>query len=132
MSKEVKELLGELLTGVLGYEALLAFLTAGICLWKGYALPAALLGILAGFAAVCLMLLDMGRVTDHCVNSGDEKYAQQKTTLHATVRKILLLAALIVCWKLPQINLITMLLAIMGLKAGVYFQPLVHKKRGRT
>ena len=132
MSKEVKELLHELIIGVFLFEALLSMLTIGVCLWQDYELVPALLGILLGFAAVLLMLLDMGRVTDQCVSKGDENYAKQKTVAHASARKILLLLALAICWKVPQINVLTMILAVMGLKAGVYLQPFAHKKLGRA
>ncbi|MFR5602112.1 MAG: hypothetical protein ACLTKI_07135 [Lachnospiraceae bacterium] len=132
MSKEVKDLLKELIIGVLGYEIVLSILTTGFCIWQGYDLVPALLGILLGFVGVVLMLLDMGAVTDMSVKSGDENFAKQKTVMHSTIRKIILLLALAVCWKLPQINLLTVVLAIMGLKAGVYFQPIVQKKMGRV
>jgi len=47
------------------------------------------------------------------------------------IRRVVFIAALFFCWRWFRINLLAAVIGAMGMKAGAYLQPLVHKVSGR-
>lgn len=58
----------------------------------------------------------------------DENHAEKYTVRHAMIRLFLMGAALFVGILLPKIfNVIGIMLGVLGLKAGAFLQPVIHK-----
>lgn len=127
MSKDTKALVVEMSAGVLLYGLAAGALTAVVCLAGGYRLLPCLLGLLAGIAASILMLVHMAVITERVLESGDAAYATRTTVIHALLRKLAFIVAIVAVWLLPGVEVLTMILGAFGLKAGAYLQPQIHK-----
>lgn len=86
-----------------------------------------ILGVFLGAVAAVLLLSSMAYSTELCVEAADEEYARRKMTIHAILRSVAILAAVAVLWKFTQINILTVVLGILGLKTGAYLYPVMKK-----
>ena len=56
-----------------------------------------------------------------------EAYASKKMALHAVLRSLGILAALLLLWKFTKVNILTAALGVLGVKTGAYLYPAVHR-----
>ena len=64
---------------------------------------------------------------ERALDSQNESYANKTTVVQGMIRKVILVAALLLCWRVFRVNPLAMVIGIMGMKAGAYLQPLIHK-----
>ena len=79
------------------------------------------LGILTGMAAAELWLLSMAYSTELCAASADENYARKKMVTHALLRSLAVFGGIALVWKFTEINLLSLVVGILGLKTGLIF-----------
>ena len=85
------------------------------------------LGILTGMAAAELWLLSMAYSTELCAASADENYARKKMVTHALLRSLAVFGGIALVWKFTDINLLSLVVGILGLKTGAYLYPVVRR-----
>ena len=73
------------------------------------------------------MLIHMAVMTERVLDSGSESYANKFTVAQSMLRKLVFVAVLLICWKVLKIDLLAAVIGAMGMKAGAYLQPLVHR-----
>lgn len=127
MSKETKRLVLEMCVGMFCYVLILGVVSVLFHERLGFRLGPVLVGILAGFAADVLMLVHMAYITERAADSMDEVYANKTTLVHSMVRKVVFVIALVYLGTRPQVNPVAMIIGALGLKAGAFLQPLVHR-----
>ena len=86
-----------------------------------------LLGLFLGFAADVVMLVHMAGVTQKAADSQDEVYANKTTVIQSAVRRVVFVIVLFVLGSRPQIDAVAMVIGALGLKAGAFLQPAVHR-----
>ena len=132
MTKETKNLVLEMSVGMLCYVFIL-----GIGAWclhykAEFAIQPVFLGLAAGFAADVLMLIHMAYITERAIDSMDPAYAQKTTVIHTMVRKIVFIVILLFLGSRPQIDAVAMIIGALGLKAGAFLQPMIHRAFSRS
>ena len=127
LSKNSKQLLLELSVGVILYNLILGILAWFFLPRIAYPVMPVLKGLLLGGAGAIVMLVHIAVMTERVIDSQNESYANKTTVLHSMIRKLVFIAAVIFCWQLFRIDLLAAVLGAMGMKAGAYLQPLVHK-----
>lgn len=131
MSKETKRLVLEMSVGMLCYVLIL-----GVGAWflrrsMGFAMRPVLFGLAAGFASDVIMLVHMAYITERVADSMDPAYAQKTTVIHSMVRKIVFIIVLVFLGTRPQIDAVAMIIGALGLKAGAFLQPVIHRAFSR-
>jgi len=132
ISKETKRLLTEMSVGIVLYNLVLSVLAFLLMRYLDRPVLPVLGGILFGMVSAILMIIHMGITTERTVGSRNEGYANKNTVLHSMLRKVVYLAALALIWYVLRINLLAAIIASMGMKAGAYLQPWVHKTFGQS
>lgn len=132
LSKPTKRLICEMSVGILVYNAVLMLL-AGLFLPRfAYPVVPVLIGLAVGAAGAVLMLIHMAVTAERVLDVGSESYANKNTVLHSMIRKLVFIAAIFFCWRVFHADLLAAVIGAMGMKAGAYLQPLVHKAFGRA
>ena len=131
MSKNMIRLVLEMSVGMLCYVLLLGVLGWLLHGSLGFVLTPVLLGLAAGFVSDVLMLIHMAYITERVADSMDEAYANKTTMIHAMIRKVVFIIVLVYLGTRPQINPVAMILGALGLKAGAFLQPFVHRAFSR-
>ncbi|MCI8298008.1 MAG: hypothetical protein HFG22_19445 [Lachnospiraceae bacterium] len=117
-------LLGELLLGVIG------FFMGPVLGWTRLSI---FLGLAVGWLCAEAMLLHMAVITERALESGNAAYANKMTVIHAIGRKLVYITLLLVIlWKVPQVNVMAVVLGTMALKAGAYLQPFFSDREERS
>ena len=127
LRKSTKRLLFEMSVGIVLYNLLLGVFACLIIPRASYSLASVLKGLLAGAIGTVLILIHMAVTMERALDSQSESYANKTTVIQSLIRKIVLVAAMLFCWRALQVDLLAMVVGVMGLKAGAYLQPLVHK-----
>ena len=127
LSRSTKNLLFEMSVGIVLYNLLLGVLAWGFLPRFSYPVIPVLGGLLAGMVGAVLMLIHMAVTTERARESQNESYASKTTIVHSMIRKVVLVAALFCCWRVFRVDLLAMVIGAMGMKAGAYLQPLIHK-----
>ncbi|MCI8658653.1 MAG: ATP synthase subunit I [Lachnospiraceae bacterium] len=127
LSRPTKKLLFEMSIGIVLYNVLL-----GVFAWMflpmfSYPVFPVFEGLLVGAVGAVLMLIHMAVTTERALESQNESYASKITVVHSLIRKIVLMAALFFCWRVLHVNLLAVVIGAMGMKAGAYLQPLIHR-----
>ena len=78
-------------------------------------------------AAAELWLLSMAYSTELCAASADENYARKKMVTHALLRSLAVFGGIALVWKFTEINLLSLVVGILGLKTGAYLYPVVRR-----
>ncbi len=130
LNKSTKRLLAEMSAGIIFYGLVLAALACIFLPRLSYPVRPVLLGLLVGVAGAICMLLHMAVMTERVLESGSESYANKFTVAQSMLRKLVFLAVLLICWRVLKINLLATVIGTMGMKAGAYLQPLVHRISG--
>ena len=127
LSRSTKQLLVEMSIGIILYNLLLGVLAWVILSGTSYQVSSVLWGLLAGAVGAILMLIHMAVIMERALDSQNESYANKTTIVQGMIRKVVLVAALLLCWRVFRVNPLAMVIGIMGMKAGAYLQPLIHK-----
>lgn len=127
LSKSSKQLVLELSVGVVLYNLILGILAWFLLPRIAYPVMPVLNGLLLGGAGAIVMLVHIAVMTERVIDSQNESYANKTTVLHSMIRKLVFIASMIFCWQFFRIDLLAAVLGAMGMKAGAYLQPLVHK-----
>ena len=127
LSRSTKRLLVEMSIGIILYNLLLGVLAWVILSGTSYQVSSVLWGLLAGAVGAILMLIHMAVIMERALDSQNESYANKTTVVQGMIRKVILVAALLLCWRVFRVNPLAMVIGIMGMKAGAYLQPLIHK-----
>lgn len=131
LTKSTKRLLAEMSVGVILYNLLLGVLACVLLPKVPYPVIPVLLGLFVGAAGAILMLIHMAVVTERTLETQNEDYANKKTVAQSLLRKVVFVASLFFCWRVLKIDLLAAVIGAMGMKAGAYLQPLVHRISGR-
>ena len=127
LSRSTKRLLVEMSIGIILYNLLLGVLAWVFLSGTSYQVSSVLWGLLAGAVGAILMLIHMAVIMERALDSQNESYANKTTVVQGMIRKVILVAALLLCWRVFRVNPLAMVIGIMGMKAGAYLQPLIHK-----
>ena len=127
LSRSTKRLVVEMSIGIILYNLLLGVLAWVFLPIISYPVIPALWGLLAGAVGAILMLIHMAVIMERALDSQNESYANKTTIVQGMIRKVVLVAALLLCWRVFRVNPLAMVIGIMGMKAGAYLQPLIHK-----
>lgn len=131
LSRPTKRLILEMSVGVVLYNAVLSVLAWLFLPRYSVEVVPVVLGLLLGAVGAVLMLVHMAVMTERVLESRNEVYANKTTVMHSMIRKLVFVAALFFFWNWFRINLLAMVIGAMGMKAGAYLQPLIHKVFGR-
>ena len=127
LSRSTKRLLVEMSIGIILYNLLLGVLAWVFLPRTSYPVWPVLWGLLAGAVGAVLMLIHMAVTTERALESQNESYASKTTIVQSLIRKVVLVAALMFCWRVFRVDLLAVVIGIMGMKAGAYLQPLIHR-----
>ncbi len=130
LSKSTKRLLAEVSVGVVFYNLILVILACVLLPKVSYPVIPVVLGLVAGAIGAICMLIHIAVMTERVLESGNESYANKFTVAQSILRKLTFVAALLICWRILKINLLAAVIGAMGMKAGAYLQPLVHRISG--
>ena len=130
MSSSLKHLVLEMSVGMFAYVLILGVLAVifqnGLGS-MGFLLGPVLVGLFLGFLADVLMLIHMASVTERAADSQDEVYANKTTMVQSVIRRVVFIAALFILGSRPQVDAVAMIIGALGLKAGAFLQPAVHR-----
>ena len=127
LSRSTKRLLVEMSIGIILYNLLLGVLAWVILSGTSYQVSSVLWGLSAGAVGAILMLIHMAVIMERALDSQNESYANKTTIVQGMIRKVVLVAVLLLCWRVFRVDLLAMVIGAMGMKAGAYLQPLIHK-----
>ena len=139
LSRPTRRLILEMSVGVILYNVVLSVLAwifhpkleQILQPWYPAEAMPVVLGLMLGAAGAVLMLVHMAVMTERVLESRNEVYANKTTVMHSMIRKLVFVAALFFFWNWFRINLLAMVIGAMGMKAGAYMQPLIHKVFGQ-
>ena len=130
MSNHLRHLVLEMSVGMFAYVLILGVLAIifqnGLGS-MGFLLGPVLVGLFLGFLADVLMLIHMASVTERAADSQDEVYANKTTMVQSVIRRVVFIAALFILGSRPQVDAVAMIIGALGLKAGAFLQPAVHR-----
>ena len=132
ISKETKKLIKEMSVGIVLYNLILAVLAFLLMRYLDRPVQPVMGGIAFGTVSAVLMIIHMGITTERTLGSGNEAYANKNTVIHSLLRKVIYVAVLGLIWYVFRIDLLAAIIASMGMKAGAYLQPWVHKAFGQS
>lgn len=127
LSRTSKQLVLEMSVGVILFNVILAVIAAIVLPQTSYPLVPVLAGLALGAVSAVVMLIHMAVMTERVLESQNESYANKTTVLHNMLRKLLLVAVFLFCWRWFGIDLLAAVIGTMGMKAGAFLQPVVHK-----
>lgn len=131
LTRKSKRLILEMSVGIALYNLVLGILAWVLLPKTSYPVLPAVKGLFVGALGAVLMLVHMAVMTERVLDSQNENYANRTTVVHGILRKLVFVAAILACWKWFQIDLLAAVIGAMGMKAGAYLQPLVHKVSSR-
>ncbi len=130
MTKEIRRLVAEMCVGMFLYVLVLGGLAVifrrGLA-GMGFMLWPVLAGLVAGFFADVVMLVHMAFVAERATDSRDSGYANRFTVVQSVLRKVIFVAALFFLGSRPQIDAVAMIIGALGLQAGAFLQPALHR-----
>lgn len=124
MGKETRNLVLEVSSGIVIFTAA-AMLAALIV----YPKPSVFTGLLLGMVLALAMFFSMAEVLDRSMKTEDSKIVQKRTVISSIIRYVVLFAVLVivVVWFPDQVNAVALVIGVLGLKAGAYLQPVIHR-----
>lgn len=122
MRTDIKRLVWEVSAGIICYE--LVLMAAAAVLHLG---SPVFFGLLGGGMLAIAAFIHMAVTSDRTLDMGAERPAVKRATIHAVIRMMIVLAVLLATMRSPYINTVAVVVGILGLKAGAYLQPVVHK-----
>ncbi len=127
LTKETKRLLFEISVGIVLYNILLAILAILVLPRVSYPLIPALFGLFVGAVAGIVTMIHIGINTERVLEGIEEEHAKRSTIIQAMVRKVVLILSMLVLWNWFQMDLLAAVVGMMGMKAGAYLQPFIHR-----
>lgn len=124
MGKETKNLVFEVSSGIVIFT-LAAMLVALIV----YPKPSVFAGLLLGMILAVAMFFSMAMVLESSMKREDAGTVQKWTVISSVIRYFVLFAVLVivVVWFPDRINAVALVIGVLGLKAGAYLQPVIHR-----
>ncbi len=124
MGKETKNLMLEVLAGIVFFTA--AAMVGAFFIFPGRAVFA---GLLLGMIIAMAMFLSMALVLERSMKTEDPKTVQKRSVISSVLRYLLLIVILVTViirfsnW----FNPVAVVIGVLGLKAGAFLQPAIHK-----
>ena len=115
MGKETRNLVLEVSSGIVIFTA--AAMLAALVV---YPKPSVFTGLLLGMVLALAMFFSMAEVLDRSMKTEDSKIVQKRTVLFAVL-------VIVVVWFPDQVNAVALVIGVLGLKAGAYLQPVIHR-----
>lgn len=131
LSRQSKRLILEMSVGIVLYNLALGLLALALLPGTSYPALPVIKGLFVGALGAILMLVHMAVVTERALDSQNESYANKTTVVHGIIRRLVFVAAALACWQWFQIDMLAAVIGAIGMKAGAYLQPLVHKLSNR-
>lgn len=131
LSRQSKRLILEMSVGIVLYNLVLGLLAWVLLPKTSYPALPVIKGLFVGALGAVLMLVHMAVMTERVLDSQNESYANKTTVIHGIIRKLVFVAAVLACWQWFQIDMLAAVIGAMGMKAGAYLQPVVHKAFSR-
>lgn len=124
MGKETKNLVFEVSSGIVIFT-LAAMLVALIV----YPKASVFAGLLLGMILAVAMFFSMAMVLENSMKREDAGTVQKWTVISSVIRYFVLFAVLVivVVWFPDRINAVALVIGVLGLKAGAYLQPVIHR-----
>lgn len=126
MRAEIKRLVGEVSLGIVLYDVLLLILAAVLRMKSDV-----FWGLIAGGLAAILLFVHMAMTSERTLDLKAEEPARKRATMNAMLRLLLMLLLMLVTMKVQWLNTVALVVGMLGLKAGAYLQPLIHKAAGK-
>lgn len=128
MEKTTKNLMVEVCVGIVIFTAA-AMAVAGFV----YPKRAVFTGLLLGMGLALAMFFSMAIVLEKAMKTDDPKLVQKRSVISAAVRYLLLAVILtaVIIWFSDQFNPVAVVIGVLGLKAGAYLQPVIHRIAAR-
>jgi len=130
LDKSTKRLIAEMSVGIVLYNVLLGVLAVLFLPRTSYPVLPVLMGLFVGALGAVLMLVHMAVTTERVLDSRNPDYANKHTVMQSMLRKVVFVAAIFFCWRVLGADLLAAAIGAMGMKAGAYLQPLIHKAFG--
>lgn len=130
LSKSTKRLLVEMSVGIVLYNLLLAVAAVLFLPKTSYPVMPVVKGLFVGALGAVLMLVHMAVTTERVLDSQNPGYANKYTVMQSMIRKLVFVAVVFFCWRTLEADLLAAVIGAMGMKAGAYLQPLIHKAFG--
>lgn len=130
LSKPTKRTLAEMSVGVILYNVFLSIAAALFLPKASYPVMPVLKGLCVGAAGALLMLVHMADTIERAVQSKDSDYAKKATIVQSILRRVAFIVVLVICWYLLKADPLAVVAGAMGMKAGAYLQPFVHRVSG--
>lgn len=127
MEDNTKRLLCEMSIGVACYNIVLIILAYPASIQLDFLWKPAVAGLLVGMTADFLMLIHIAVIAEKVLLYGDEQYANRTTLIHSMIRKVLFVIMILLFWNVPYVNVLAIIFGAMGMKAGAYLQPVIHR-----
>ncbi|WP_367569065.1 ATP synthase subunit I [Lacrimispora sp.] len=127
MGKETKNLLLEVSAGIAIFTV--AAMAAAFFIYpKGSVFAGLLLGMVMALA----MFLSMALVLEGSMKTEDPKTVQKRSMIGSVIRYLLLIVIMVVIISRfsGYINPVAVVIGVLGLKAGAFLQPVIHKIAG--
>jgi dipeptide/tripeptide permease len=128
MEKATKNLIVEVSAGIVIF-------TAVLMLGSFFLYPSASVfaGLFLGMILALAMFLSMALVLDRSMKSQDPRTVQKRGIVSAAVRYLLLIAILVIVinWFSDRFNPVAVVIGVLGLKAGAFLQPVIHRIASR-
>ena len=103
LSKSTKRLLAEMSAGIIFYNMILVILALVMLPRVSYPVVPVVLGLVVGAVGAICMLIHMAVTTERVLDSKSESYANKYTVAQGMLRKLVLVAAFLICWKVLKI-----------------------------
>ena len=128
MEKATKNLIVEVSAGIVIF-------TAVILLGSFFVYPrtSVYTGLLLGMVLALAMFFSMALVLDRSMKSQDPGIVQKRGIISAAIRYLLLVAILVIVinWFSDWFNPVAVVIGVLGLKAGAFLQPAIHRIASR-
>lgn len=124
MGKETKNLMLEVSAGIVFFTA-----AAMVVAFLVYPDRTVFAGLLLGMIIAMAMFLSMALVLERSMKTEDPKTVQKRSVISAVIRYLLLIVILVTViirfsnW----FNPVAVVIGVLGLKAGAFLQPAIHK-----
>ena len=120
MGKETRNLVLEVSSGIVIFTA--AAMLAALVV---YPKPSVFTGLLLGMVLALAMFFSMAEVLDRSMKTEDSKIVQKRTVISSIV--LFAVLVIVVVWFPDQVNAVALVIGVLGLKAGAYLQPVIHR-----
>lgn len=124
MGKETKNLVLEVSAGIVLFTV-----AAMIGTFFMYPKRAVFAGLLLGMVIALAMFLSMVLVLERSMKTEDPKIVQKWSIISAVIRYLLLIVVLVtvIIQFSDWFNPVAVVIGVLGLKAGAFLQPVIHK-----